>query len=67
MVCGVFKMLGHRSAPCFRDLAGQRFRRAGLPSAARTGKSTAATPRPGSYGPLEALARNKVNLQKIET
>ncbi|WAX81395.1 Tn3 family transposase [Streptomyces sp. KMM 9044] len=64
MVCGVFKMLGHRFAPCFRDLAGQRFRRAGLPSAACTGKSTSATPRPGSYGRLEALARTRCSSRR---
>ncbi|WLQ69231.1 Tn3 family transposase [Streptomyces glycanivorans] len=55
MVFGIFKMLGFRFAPRFRDLADQRFWRADIP-----GKQPAA-----SYGPLEAIARNKVSLKKI--
>nr|BEK69259.1 hypothetical protein KPHV_64860 [Kitasatospora purpeofusca] len=55
MVFGIFKMLGFRFAPRFRDLADQRFWRADIP-----GNQS----QPG-YGPLEAIARNKVSLKKI--
>lgn len=56
MVFGLFKMLGYNFSPRFKDLADQRFWRADMP-----GVPT------GSYGPLESLARNKVNLTKVVT
>jgi TnpA family transposase len=78
MVFGIFKMLGYRFAPRFRDLADQRFWRADLaslpPDPDAQGEDEAAAGREGGepagaegYGPLEAIARNKVNLKKIET
>jgi TnpA family transposase len=48
-------MLGFRFAPRFRDLPDQRFWRADLPD----GQTS-------HYGPLEPIARNRVNLTKIE-
>ena len=56
MVFGMFAMLGYRFAPRFADLADQRFWRADLPDG-----------RTSDYGPLEAIARNSVNLNKIVT
>ncbi|WP_436841840.1 Tn3 family transposase [Streptomyces syringium] len=56
MVFGLFSMLGYNFSPRFRDLADQRFWRAELPGVAT-----------GGYGPLEPLARNKVNLGKVAT
>lgn len=58
MAFGLYKMLGFRFAPRFRDLADQRFWRADLPD----GETPAA-----GYGPLEAVACNKVNLKRIVT
>ncbi len=55
-VFGIFSMLGYRFAPRFADLGDRRFWRAELPD------GTAPT-----YGPLEAIARNKINRQKIHT
>lgn len=60
MAFGLYKMLGFRFAPRFRDLADQRFWRADLPD------SDGQAPADG-YGPLEAVACNKVNLRRIET
>ncbi|MFI1258675.1 Tn3 family transposase [Streptomyces netropsis] len=57
MVFGIFKMLGYRFSPRFKDLEDQRFWKAQMP-----GAETA-----GGYGPLEALARNKVNVKKVLT
>ncbi|MER6917054.1 Tn3 family transposase [Streptomyces sp. NPDC000594] len=57
MVFGVFKMLGYRFSPRFKDLADQRFWKAQMPGAEAA----------GGYGPLEALARNKVNVRKVLT
>ncbi|MEQ4726272.1 transposase, partial [Nonomuraea sp. B19D2] len=54
MVFGIFSMLGYRFAPRFADLGDQRFWRAELPDGS--------TPK---YGPLEAIARNKINRSKI--
>jgi TnpA family transposase len=51
-------MLGFRFAPRFRDLEDQRFWRADLPD----GEAPTA-----GYGPLEAVACNKVNLKRIAT
>ncbi|MGW1641561.1 Tn3 family transposase [Streptomyces lavendulae] len=56
MVFGLFSMLGYNFSPRFRDLADHRFWRAELPGVAT-----------GGYGPLEPLARNKVNLGKVAT
>ncbi|MEV4116120.1 Tn3 family transposase [Nonomuraea sp. NPDC049695] len=56
MVFGVFDILGYRFSPRFADLLDQRFWYADLPSQPRE-----------PYGPLEALARNKVNLTRITT
>ncbi|MCQ4083913.1 Tn3 family transposase [Streptomyces sp. RB6PN25] len=56
MVFGLFSMLGYNFSPRFRDLADQRFWRAELPGVAT-----------GGYGPLEPLARNRVNLGKVVT
>lgn len=58
MAFGLYKMLGFRFAPRFRDLADQRFWRADLPD----GEESA----PG-HGPLEDVACNKVNLKRIAT
>jgi TnpA family transposase len=56
MVFGLFSLLGYNFSPRFRDLADQRSWRAEMP-----GVTT------GGYGPLEALARNRVNLTKVIT
>lgn len=56
MVFGIFSMRGYRFAPRFADLGYERFWRADLPDGT--------TP---VYGPLEAIARNKINRQKITT
>ena len=56
IVFGLFRMLGYRFSPRIADLSDQRFWRATLPSAPE-----------GDYGPLNALARNRVSLAKIRT
>lgn len=56
MVFGLFKILGYNFSPRFRDLDDQRFRRAAMP-----GVET------GTYGAVEDLARNRVNLNKVIT
>jgi TnpA family transposase len=56
MVFGLFKILGYNFSPRFRDLDDQRFWRATMP-----GVET------GTYGVLEDLARNRVNLNKVVT
>jgi TnpA family transposase len=56
IVFGIFKILGYNFSPRFKDLDDQRFWRATMP-----GVET------GTYGVLEPLARNRVNLKKIET
>lgn len=56
MVFGLFKILGHNFVPQFRDLDDQRFWRATMP-----GVGT------GTYGVAEALARNRVNPNKLIT
>ncbi|GGV85970.1 transposase [Streptomyces gelaticus] len=57
MVFGIFKLLGYRFSPRFKDLEDQRFWKAQMPDAEPV----------GGYGPLEAIARNKVNVKKILT
>jgi Tn3 transposase DDE domain len=57
MAFGLYKMLGFRFAPRFRDLNDQRFWRADLPDGDE----------PSGYGPLDAVACNKVNLKRIVT
>lgn len=56
IVFGIFKILGYNFSPRFKDLDDQRFWRATLP-----GVET------GTYGPLEPLARNRVNLNRVIT
>ncbi|MFJ2893540.1 Tn3 family transposase [Streptomyces sp. NPDC087218] len=56
MVFGLFKILGYNFSPRFRDLDDQRFWRATM-----SGIET------GNYGPVEELARNRVNLNKVIT
>jgi len=56
---GLYKMLGFRFAPRFRDLADQRFWRADAPPGAEGAEPA------GDYGPLEKLAVNKVNLARV--
>jgi TnpA family transposase len=56
MVFGLFKILGYNFSPRFRDLDDQRFWRAAMP-----GVET------GTYGAVENLARNRVNLNKVIT
>ncbi|MFE3454965.1 Tn3 family transposase [Nonomuraea sp. NPDC059194] len=56
MVFGVFALLGYRFAPRFADLGDQRFWRADLSDGTAS-----------DYGPLEAIARQKVTLKKIIT
>lgn len=56
MVFGLFTMLGYNFSPRFKDLGDQRFWRAEMP-----GGET------GEYGPMEDLARNKVNLTRVTT
>jgi len=57
MVFGIFKMLGYRFSPRFKDLEDQRFRKAQMPGAEPV----------SGYGPLEVPARNKVNVKKVLT
>jgi TnpA family transposase len=54
MVFGVFSILGYRFSPRIADIGDTRYWRASWP----------ADPEP-DYGPLNAIARNKVNLGKI--
>ncbi|MFF8996011.1 Tn3 family transposase [Streptomyces sp. NPDC014983] len=56
MVFGLFKILGYNFSPRFRDLDDQRFWRATMP-----GVET------GTYGAVEDLARNRVDLNKVIT
>jgi TnpA family transposase len=54
MVFGVFKLLGYRFSPRIADIGDTRYWRAGWPGDPQA-----------DYGPLNAIARNKVNLAKI--
>lgn len=56
MVFGIFTLLGYRFSPRIADLADQRLWRATLPGRATT-----------DYGPLNDVARHKINLARIET
>jgi TnpA family transposase len=56
MVFGMFRLLGYRFAPRIADLADQRLWRAPGPDGLD-----------GDYGPLNAIARHKVNLARIRT
>jgi TnpA family transposase len=55
---GLYKMLGFRFDPRFRDLQDQRVWRADLPD----GEAPAA-----GYGPPEVVMRNKVDVKQIAT
>ncbi|WUP38638.1 transposase [Streptomyces europaeiscabiei] len=57
MVFGIFKMLGYRFSPRFKDLEDQRFWKAQMPGADLV----------GGYGPLESIARNRGNVKKVIT
>jgi TnpA family transposase len=54
MVFGVFRLLGYRFSPRIADIGDTRYWRAEWPGEAAT-----------DYGPLNAIARNKVNLGKV--
>lgn len=56
IVFGLFRLLGYRFSPRIAYIGGTGFWRADLPCA-----------EPGDYGPLNAIARNKVNLSRIGT
>lgn len=56
MVFGLFKILGYNFSPGFRGLDDQRFWRATMPCVEA-----------GTYGAVEDLARNRVNLNKVIT
>ena len=55
IVFGLFRLLGYRFAPRIADLPDQRYWRATPPGAPE-----------GDYGPLNAIANNRVNLAKIQ-
>lgn len=56
IVFGLFRLLGYRFSPRIADVGGTGFWRADIPGRAA-----------GDYGPLNAIARNKVNLERIIT
>lgn len=56
MVFGIFTLLGYRFSPRIADLKDQRLWRATLPGQT-----------PGDYGPVNGVARNKIDLGKITT
>ncbi|MFP3599831.1 Tn3 family transposase, partial [Chryseobacterium sp. SIMBA_029] len=56
LVFGLFRMLGYRFSPRISDIGDTRYWRAHWPNEPAT-----------DYGPLNAIARHKVNLAKIET
>ena len=56
MVFGLFRLLGYRFSPRIADIGDTRYWRAQWPGEA-----------PADYGPLNAIARNKVNLDKVIT
>ncbi|WP_327028321.1 Tn3 family transposase [Micromonospora sp. NBC_01740] len=53
---GLFRLLGYRFSPRIADVGGTGFWRADIPGQPA-----------GDYGPLNAIARNKVNLDRIIT
>jgi TnpA family transposase len=64
----VFALLNYRFAPRFADLPDQRYWRAPLPDPLPTGVELSAEQAGiGDYGPLEAIARNTINVGKIAT
>ncbi len=67
MVFGIFSMLGYRFAPRFADLGDQRFWRADVPSGDAPSGEGSGEETASGYGPLEAIARNKINRTKIQT
>jgi TnpA family transposase len=68
MVFGVFAILNYRFSPRFADLPDQRYWRAPLPDPLPSGVEVRAEQAAiGSYGPLEAIARNTINVAKIST
>ncbi len=56
IVFGVFRILGYRFSPRISDIGDTRYWRATWPGQPE-----------GDYGPLNSIARNKVNLDKITT
>ena len=56
IVFGLFRLLGYRFSPRIADVGEQRFWRATPPSSPS-----------GDYGPLNALARNRINLNRVRT
>ena len=56
MVFGIFRMLGYRFSPRINDLGDTRYWRATWPGTTRS-----------DYGPLNAIARNNINLKLITT
>ena len=56
MVFGLFSMLGYRFSPRIADIGDTRYWRAQWPAEPVS-----------DYGPLNAIARNKVNLSRVET
>ncbi|ETA03452.1 hypothetical protein ThrDRAFT_01198 [Frankia casuarinae] len=54
IVFGLFRLLGYRFSPRIADLSDQRLWRATLPGDAE-----------GDYGPLNAIARHRVNLARV--
>ena len=56
IVFGLFRLLGYRFSPRIADVGGTGFWRADVPGQPA-----------GDYGPLNAISRNKVNLDRIVT
>lgn len=56
IVFGPFRLLGYRFSPRIADMGGTQFWRTGPPAGL-----------PGDYGPLSAIARGKVNLDRVRT
>ncbi|MEU2639598.1 Tn3 family transposase, partial [Micromonospora fulviviridis] len=56
IVFGLFRLLGYRFSPRIADMGGTQFWRADPPAGL-----------PGDYGPLGAVARGRVNLDRIRT
>jgi len=68
MVFGLFSLLGYRFSPRFADLPDQRYWRSSLPDPLPPEVEISAEQASiGDYGPLEAIARNTINLAKIST